>query len=294
MIRSRQDKAIEVISYVVMTIIAVIVIYPFLLLFMSSITDESSLLINGYSIFPKKYSLYAYSYIWDSRSVILKSYLVTLVVTLIGTLMHVAIVALVSYPLSVSNLPGRRFFQLLFIFTMPSHGGLVPTYIFYTTIPGIKNSYVALVVPNLMFSAFNAIICKTYISNNIPVELLEAARIDGGSEFLIFRKIVLPLSKSIFVTIGIFAGLNYWNDWMNGLYYITDQSKYSIQQLLNVMVKNITYLSQYGHTSGSGISLPSISLRMAIAFVGMLPVIILYPFLQRYFESGITLGAVKG
>ena len=174
------------------------------------------------------------------------------------------------------------------------NGGLVPTYMVYTTVLHIKNTYFALLMPNLLFSAFNAIIVRTYLRCNIPQELYESARIDGASELCIFRKLVLPLGKSIFVTIGIFSGLGYWNDWMNGLYYVSESSKYSIQQLLNVMVKNIQYLTQYGKSVGRGEGIPSISLRMAIAFVAMVPVLILYPFLQKYFEKGITLGAVKG
>ena len=203
------------------------------------------------------------------------------------------ITALVAYPLSLEKLPGKRIFTFFVVFTMLFNGGLVPTYMIYTTVLGIKNTYFALLIPNLLFGAFNTIIVRTYLRCNIPGELYEAARIDGASEFCIFRKLVLPLGKSIFVTIGIFSGLSYWNDWMNGLYYISESSKYSIQQLLNVMVRNIQYLTQYGQSSG-GSAIPSISLRMAIAFVAMLPVLILYPFLQKYFESGITLGAVKG
>lgn len=292
MIRSKQDKIFETVAYVVMIIVLLLVLFPFVLLFMSSITEESTLLIKGYSIFPEQISFEAYSYIWESRDVIFRAYATTIGVTVIGTFVNVMITALVAYPLSLEKLPGKKIFTFFVVFTMLFNGGLVPTYMIYTTVLGIKNSYLALLVPNLMFSAFNTIIVRTYLRCNIPAQLYEAARIDGASEFCIFRKVVLPLGKSIFVTIGIFAGLGYWNDWMNGLYYISESSKYSIQQLLNVMVRNIQYLTQYGSSGGSAI--PSISLRMAIAFVAMLPILILYPFLQKYFESGITLGAVKG
>ena len=293
MVKSKQDKHFEIAAYIIMCIVMLIVFFPFLLLFMSSITEENSLLINGYSIFPKEFSFAAYAYIWNSRDTVLRAYLVTICVTAVGTAVNVLITALVAYPLSLEKLPGKKIFAFLILFTMLFNGGLVPTYMIYTTVLHIKNTYFALLVPNLMFSAFNAIIVRTYLRCNIPTELYESARIDGASEFCIFRKIVMPLGKSIFVTIGIFSGLAYWNDWMNGLYYVSDSSKYSIQQLLNVMVKNIQYLSQYGRSNGTD-AIPSISLRMAIAFVAMLPVLILYPFLQKYFEKGITLGAVKG
>ena len=287
MIRSKQDKYFEAAACIIMTVVMILVLFPFLLLFMSSITEESSLLINGYSIFPKEFSLGAYSYIWQSRDTIFRAYITTICITAVGTCLNVLITALVAYPLSLDYLPGKKIFSFLLLFTMLFNGGLVPTVLH------IKNTYFALLMPNLLFSAFNAIIVRTYLRCNIPQELYESARIDGASELCIFRKLVLPLGKSIFVTIGIFSGLGYWNDWMNGLYYVSESSKYSIQQLLNVMVKNIQYLTQYGK-SVAGEGIPSISLRMAIAFVAMVPVLILYPFLQKYFEKGITLGAVKG
>ena len=293
MIRSKQDKWLERAAYVILSLVIVIMLFPFLLLFMSSITEESSLLINGYSILPKKLSLSAYAYIWQSRDTIFHAYAVTILITFIGTFVNVMITAMVAYPLSLEKLPGKKILSFLLLFTMLFHGGLVPTYMVYTTVLEIKNTYLALLIPNLMFSAMNAILVRTYLQSNIPSELYEAARIDGAGELKIFLGIVLPLGKSILVTIGIFSGLTYWNDWMNGLYYITDSDKYSIQQLLNVMIKNMQYLSQYGSSVSFG-AVPTVSLRMAIAFVAMLPILILYPFLQRYFEEGITLGAVKG
>lgn len=292
MIKTKQEKAFEVFASVVMICVMVIVIFPFLLLFISSITEENTLLINGYSIFPEKLSFDAYKYIWNSRDVIFRAYGITVCVTVIGTLAHVAIVAMAAYPLSLRNMPGRSFFSFVILFTMLFNGGLVPTYMIYTMVFHIKNTYWALLVPNLLFSSFNCIIVRTYLQSNVPSELYESAKIDGASEFQIFRRIVLPLGKPIFVTVGVFAGLNYWNDWTNGLYYISDQSKYSIQQVLNVMVKNIEYLTKYGR--GAVSSVPSISLRMAIAFAAMLPILILYPFLTKYFEKGIAVGAVKG
>lgn len=292
MIKTKQERAFEIFACAVMILVMTIVIFPFVLLFISSITEENSLLINGYSIFPKEISLDAYKYIWNSRDVIFRAYAITICVTIVGTLCHVTLVALAAYPLSVKNLPGRNVLSFIFIFTMLFNGGIVPTYMIYTTVFHIKNTYWALLIPNLMFSSFNCIIVRSYLQSNIPGELYESAKIDGASEFQTFWRIVLPMGKPILVTIGIFAGLSYWNDWTNGLYYISDQSKYSIQQMLNVMVKNIEYLTKYGRGAVSDV--PSISLRMAIAFVAMLPILILYPFLTKYFEKGIALGAVKG
>lgn len=291
MVKSKQEKRFERVASIVMIVVMVIIIFSFVLLFMSSITDEKTLLINGYSIFPKKFSLDAYKYIWNSGVAIFRAYGVTVGITIVGTLI---LVALVAYPLSLKKLPGKSLFNFfLILFTILLNGGLVPTYMIYTTVLRIMDTDWALLVPNLMFSSFNAIIVRTYLRTNVPGELYESAKIGGASEFRIFREIALPLGKPIFVTIAVFAGLNYWNDWTNGLYYISDSTKYSIQQMLNVMVRNIQYLTQYGRAPANG-SIPSIGLRMAIAFVAMLPILIIYPFLSKYFEKGITLGSVKG
>ena len=292
MVRSKEDKIVERIAYIVMILVGIIIVVPFIVLFVSSITDEAVLLKEGYSLIPKKLSMQAYSYIWKSKDTILRAYIITIIITFVGTTINVLITTMIAYPLSLSYLPGRKILSFVVLFTMLFSGGLVPTYMNYTTVLGIKNTYLALLLPNLMFGAVNCIIVRTYFQGNIPVELYESARIDGATEFRIFSSIVLPLGKPILVTIAIFAGLGYWNDWMNGLYYVTDQRMYSIQQLLNVMIQNIQFLTQYGQSGGE--NLPSISLRMAIAFVAMLPIIVLYPFLQKYFEAGITLGAVKG
>lgn len=275
-----------------MIVLVIFCLLPVLMLFSSSLTGEAQLIKNGYSFIPSALDVSAYKYILIDSPGLVRGYGISLLVTGLGTLVNLTFTMLFAYPLSRKDLPGRKFISFFLFFTMLFNGGLVPTYMNYTTIIGIKNTYFALLLPNLMFSAVNCIIVRTYFKGNIPSELYESARIDGASEFKIFTKMVLPLGKPILVTIGIFAGLGYWNDWMNGLYYITDQKMYSIQQLLNVMIQNIQYLTQYGQSGGENI--PSIGLRMAIAFVAMLPLIILYPFLQKYFEAGITLGAVKG
>lgn len=293
MIRTSQQKALEVIAYIVMGIVAVIIIIPFLLLFVASITDEKYILTEGYSLFPKALSLEAYTYIWNSRGTILRAYGVTIGVTIVGTLLHVLITAMAGYVLSVPDLPGRRVLMFLFLFTTLFNGGMVSTYMIYSSVLKIKNTFWALLVPNLLFSPVNCIITRTYFRTNIPQELYDSAKIDGASEIRIFLNIVLPLGKPILVTIGIFAGLGYWNDWMNGLLYVTDSTKYSIQQMLNIMISNIQYLAQFGNDVFTA-DIPSMGVRMAIAFVAFLPILIAYPFLQKYFRSGIMIGAVKG
>ena len=164
----------------------------------------------------------------------------------------------------------------------------------WTTIFHIKNTIWALVIPNLMVKAFFVIMARSYFKSNIPLEIIESARIDGASEIGIFTRIVLPLSKPIVSTLLLFIGLSYWNDWNNGLIYLTDSSLYSIQNVLNEMIKSITSLSTMGGSVSSMTTLPSNTVRMAIAVVGTLPVLMAYPFLQKGFVKGIVMGGVKG
>ena len=167
----------------------------------------------------------------------------------------------------------------------------------WTTIFNIKNTIFAYLLPNLLLSAYNIILVRTFFMTSIPDALYEAARIDGATYFTIYRKIVLPMGKPIMVTIGLFAGLGFWNDWTNGLYYVNRSQMFTIQVLLNRMIQDIQALANNpGGGAGTGglVNLPTVSIRMAIAFVAILPILIVYPFLQKYFASGIALGAVKG
>jgi putative aldouronate transport system permease protein len=178
------------------------------------------------------------------------------------------------------------------------NGGLVPTYIMYTQFFHIKNTVFALIIPSLLMGAFNVILIRSYLQNNIPKALTEAAFIDVASEYQIVLKIVFPMAKPIIATIGLFIGLAYWNDWMNGLYYVTNTKLFSIQQLLTNMMRNIEYLSKNANTninlSNIANGIPQATVRMAIAVIGILPILIVYPFVQKYFVKGISLGAVKG
>ena len=174
-------------------------------------------------------------------------------------------------------------------------GGLVPSYIMWTTVFGIRNSLWAYIFPNFLLGAFNVILVRTFFTTSIPTDIYEAANIDGAGYMTIYWKIVLPLGKPILVTIGLFTGLTYWNDWTNGLYYINKSSMFSIQTLLNRMIQDIQALAAHSTAnSGALMQIPQVSIRMAIAFVAILPILLVYPFLQKYFASGIMLGAVKG
>ena len=297
--KSKDQKIFNFISHTVMIAVTIIAVLPFILVFVSSITEENTLVLNGYSFFPEKLSLYAYEYIIMNGDKIFRAYGVTLFVTIVGTSINVMISAMLAYGLSLPKLPGRRIFTFYVVFTLLFNGGLVPTYLMYTSVFNVKNTIFALIVPTLLMHTMNVLLMKTYYSSNIPGELLEAAEIDGASQFRIFGNIILPLGKPIAVTMALFSGLSYWNDWTNGLYYLTGydgEKLYSIQNFLNKVVTDIQYLnsSQVGSNSEMLAKLPTVSVRMAIAFVAMIPILILFPLLQKYFSKGIAMGAVKG
>ena len=300
MVRSKSAKRFERLAHTVMILVTICIVLPFILLFMSSITSESALVRDGYSFFPKEFSIHAYKFIWDNAANVFRAYGITILVTVIGTSINVAMSALLAYPLSLKNLPGKRILNFYIFFTMLFNGGLVPTYLMYTGIFHINNTLLAYIVPGLLMSAMNVMLIRTFFATSIPDALFEAAQIDGASQFQIFFKIVLPLGKPILIAMGLLSGLGYWNDWTNGLYYLSGndgQKLYSIQNLLNQMITDIQYLSSgkvIGNIGAEVAKLPTTSIRMAIAFIAMLPLFIIYPFLQKYFAEGITLGAVKG
>lgn len=296
MVRSKSAKRFERLAHTVMILVTICIVLPFILLFMSSITSESALVRDGYSFFPKEFSIHAYKFIWYNAANVFRAYGITILVTVIGTSINVAMSALLAYPLSLKNLPGKRILNFYIFFTMLFNGGLVPTYLMYTGIFHINNTLLAYIVPGLLMSAMNVMLIRTFFATSIPDALFEAAQIDGASQFQIFFKIVLPLGKPILIAMGLLSGLGYWNDWTNGLYYIRDTKLYGIQNLLNKMISDLTALTQNasGASTVAIADIPSASVRMAIAFVAMLPILCLYPFLQRYFTKGIALGAVKG
>ena len=275
---------------------AVMIIWT-ICIFMSSITSESVLVAEGYSFWPKVFSLESYAYIIKSGGQILRAYGVSILVTVVGTIVHVALAAMMAYPLAVKNLPGRRILMFFVFFTMLFNGGIVPSYIMWSNTFHIKDTILAQLLPNLLLSAWNVMMIRTYFSTSIPDALYEAAEIDGATQFRIFRTIVVPLGKPILVTMGTFAGLGYWNDWTNGLYYITRNTEYyNIQNLLNQMVQNIQFLAQSSdaNMAAAAAAIPTTGIQMAIAFVAILPIMLIFPFFQKYYSKGIALGAVKG
>lgn len=284
----------QIFVHSVFVVLAALCLFPFLLLFMSSVTEEASIISNGYSIWPSVFSLEAYSYLWNQKSAMFNAYGITIVVTVVGTFVGLVISALLAYPLSRNDLPMRRSLSFLVFFTLLFNGGLVPTYLIYTEVFEMKNTLMSLVVPGLLTNGFFILLIRTFFANSIPVQIIESAYIDGASEFKIFYRMVLPLSLPILATIGLMLTINYWNDWFNGLIYVTEPSLFSIQNLLNRMLVNIQFLQQ-NNLGGQNVtaSMPMNSVRMAMAVIGILPLLLIYPFFQKYFVKGLTIGAVK-
>ena len=297
---TRHNRKFQIFANSILLLMTACVILPFLLLFMSSITEENTLIQNGYAFLPEKFSLSAYAYIWNQKGQIFRAYGITILVTAIGTFINIMLSSLLAYGLSLKELPGKTALTFYVFFTMLFNGGLVPTYLMYTGTFHIKNTLFALIVPNFLMSAMNVLLIRTFYQTSIPEALYEAAKIDGAGHMKIFSSIVVRLGKPIMVTMGLFSALSYWNDWTNGLYYLSGDkgyALYSIQNLLNEMISKIEFLSSNsvaGSVSADLSQLPSTSVRMAIAFVAMLPMLVIYPFLQKYFQKGIALGAVKG
>ena len=297
---STKNKIINGVFHVIMAYFTLAALIPILLMVISSLTDNEALLHNGYSYWPAKWSTYAYEWIFtSSSSMVLKAYGISMMLTVIGVCVSLIITTLLAYGLSKKGLPLRGILTFLVFFTMLFNGGLVPTYINYTNVFHVKDTFAGLLVPGLLMNAFNVLLMKSYFVSNVPDEILEAAYIDGAGEFKTMLTIALPMAKPIIATIGLFVGIAYWNDWSNGYIYLVKRTDlFSIQNLLNRLMQNIQALTQNANNlseAGQGLSqIPTATVRMAMATLGIIPIVIVYPFVQGYFVKGITLGGVKG
>ncbi|WP_148410837.1 carbohydrate ABC transporter permease [Murimonas intestini] len=292
-----RNKTGQVVLNIIFILLTAAAVAPFLLLVSSSLTSEASLVREGYCFVPHEFDLGAYTYLFKSGAKILRGYGITILVTVMGTTLSVLLTTLFAYPLSRKEMPFRYGFSFFVFFTMLFNGGLVPTYMMWTQVFHIKNTIFALLLPSLLMNAFYIIMMRSFFTSNIPDALVEAARIDGAGEYRILYRIVLPLSKPMMATISLMVGLGYWNDWMNSLYYVSDEKMFSIQAILNTIITNIQFLMSSSSTASSGMdvsTLPSVGIRMAIAVIGVVPVLCIYPFFQKYFVKGIVVGGVKG
>ena len=270
-------------------------ILPFILLISSSFTSEAALTLNGYSFIPSEFSLAAYRYIWSVKENVLRAYGMSFLITSVGTALSIVMTMLFAYPLSRKDLPGRKALSFFLFFTMLFNGGFVPTYLIYSNIFHITDTIWALIVPYLLMNAFFVIMVRTYITTNVPFEVIEAATIDGSGEFNTLVKVVVPMSKPIIGTVALMTAIAYWNNWTNGVYFIqVKRELYGIQNYLNSVLSNIAFLQTHSDPGIQITELPSVSIRMALAVIALLPILLAYPFFQKAFAKGITVGSVKG
>ena len=290
------NPAVTVLLYVLVLLICIATVYPmYYVLILSISAPEYAAKMNVYLV-PKGFSLDAYKMLAGDGEM-WRAYLNTILYTVPTTALMLVTSVLIAYPLTYKHLAGRKFVNMFLLIPMYFSGGMIPAFLLITKLK-LYGSPLSQVLP-VCFSIWNIILMKAFFSS-IPEGLREAAKIDGAGHTKIFFQITFPLGKPILVTMGLFSALAYWNDWTNGLYYLSGnqgQKLYSIQNLLNQMITDIQYLASgkvAGNIGAEVAKLPTTSIRMAIAFIAMLPLFIIYPFLQKYFAEGITLGAVKG
>ncbi len=292
-----EDKLLNIVLHIVFVLLAAACVFPVLLVISISFTDQTAIAQSGYQLIPAKTSLAAYRYVFDGSMGIGRAYFVTIGSTVVGTIISVIVIALYAYPLSRPGLKYKGFFTFYIFFTMLFSGGLVAWYMVATRIFHLSNTVWALILPMAM-NAWYVIIMRTFFQTSIPISLIESAKLDGAGEFRILFRIVFPLALPAIATIALFQTLAYWNDWWHPMLLITRQELYNLQFLLQVMMKNIQMLSD-GTLSSEIVSkmggnIPQDSVRMALCVVAMGPILIVYPFFQKYFIQGLTVGAVKG
>ena len=290
---TRDAIAVNVTSYVLVGLFALICLIPFYLVVIASFTPEASLIRDGYPILPRTFSLESYALCLKNPTSVLIAYGTTIGVTLVGTFMAILLATMTGFVLSRKDFPWRNGFSFFFFFTTLFSGGLVPWYIICIRYLNMKNSYLGLILP-LMFSVWNMIIAKSFMAG-IPSAIAESAKIDGANDFTIYLRLFVPLSKPLLATLGLFSALAYWNDWYNCMIFITDENMFNLQYFLQRMLGSAQAMRLVAEKSG--IDLPSVPLegmKMAMTIIATGPIVLLYPFVQRYFVKGLTIGAVKG
>lgn len=292
----KRNSMTQVMLHIMFIIAVILILVPLVLVLTVSLSDENSIFISGYSFLPEKFSFAAYTFLWHDKANILHAYGITLSVTLIGAVVGLLITSLYAYPISRRDFPLRNGFSFFVFFTILFGGGLVPWYMVYTNILDVKDSILGLILPGLLMNGFNVLIMRTFFQNILSA-LNESATIDGAGEFRIWWQIIMPLSLPVLATIGLFSTLAYWNDWFNSLIYISDSRLYSLQYVMQKTLMDIQFISMQsnaGNTSSLLATIPTETVRMAMAIIGIGPIILAYPFFQRYLVQGLTVGAVKG
>lgn len=288
-------KIFNLLGYTITALFALVCVIPFYLVLVGSFTNEKQILTKGFSFFLSResFSLEGYKIILESPNSIFDAYGVTIFVTLVGTFFAILIVTMTGYVLSRPDFPWRNGLSFFYFFTTLFSGGLVPSYLLCTKVLHFNNQIYALIIPGL-FSVWNMIISKNFMKA-IPHELVESAKMDGAGDFLIYAKIMVPLSKPLIATLSLFTALGYWNDWYNCMLYMSDHEKWNLQYMLQNILNSAESMTRIANQTGMVVAtLPTESMKMAMTVVATGPIILLYPFLQKYFVKGMTIGSVKG
>ena len=285
----------HIVSHIILILACITIIYPFCVIVGASFQTPKDLAEHGYKIIPAEFSLEAYKMIFQNPDQILNSYKVTSIVTVLGTILGTLLTTSYAYVISRPTYRYRKILSFYVFFTMLFNGGLVANYLWLSGTLNLKNTYAVLILP-LSVSAWNIIMMKGFMTS-LPSSLIEAAKIDGATELKVFAKIVLPCSLPGVATITLFYALGYWNDWYTGMIYVDGNDRVGLQLLLQRIIKDIDFLNSTEAMS-TGMStdkeIPTISARMAMCILAAGPMLIVFPFFQKYFRSGITIGSVKG
>lgn len=284
----------EIITYTMLIIGSLVCVAPFVIILSGSLTDNNTILTQGYSILPRNFTFDAYKTIFKAPKDILQAYKMTFFYTIVGTTVGLLMITLTGYVISRKEFKYRNTVSFLIYFTSIFGGGMIPWYLMYANVLNMKGSTFAIWFPALM-SPFLVILMRTFITGSVPDAITESAKIDGAGHFTIFTRIVLPVLGPGLATVGLFLALGYWNDWYRSSMFSTDSSTWELQFYLYDMLNATTGLKQMAQSANmSTMNLPTESVKLAMAVVATGPVLLFYPFVQKYFVSGITVGAVKG
>lgn len=291
------SKGPNLVFNIILAILSLSCILPFFFMIILSLTKESDITTYGYQFWPKNWSFASYEYLAKMGGQVLRSFGVSVFVTVVGTLMNSLFSSTYAYAISRRDFAFSRFFTLFALVSMLFTPGMVPTYLVVTQMLGLKDNIWALILP-ACFGVYNVLIMRTYFKTSIPEAILESARVDGAGEIKIFADIVVPMAIPGIATISLFTCLSYWNDWFNAMLYMTNSKLIPLQYLLVQISNNIQYMSQSiaagGSAMAAGQALPTEGMRFAIVVVATLPIALTYPFFQKYFVKGMTIGGVKG
>lgn len=286
----------NIVFNIIFLVLGLMCIFPLLFVFSISITSEEALRMGGYQIIPQEFSAAAYEFLWNERGMIFRAAFMSIFVTILGTVITVALTTSMGYVVSRNNFKLKKLYTWIIFIPMVFNGGMLSSYVVTNNILGLRNTIWALILP-LACSSFSVTICRTFFRTTVPDSIVESAKIDGAGQFRIWSQIVLPISKPVMATIGMFAAFGYWNDWFQASLYIDDKKLQTLQSMLNNIRESIEYLANnpYGDISMQEYkaSMPTESVRMAIAIIIIVPIACTYPFFQRFFISGLTIGSVK-